>query len=105
MDSQASTEQAATAANPIFDTLLQRISLVEEALNAKDPSMKTHLAEIHRLLINHDELVHLLSDEDIGKFMKAQQAHQGVVLVAALTGKKASSSATKKATGVSLDDL
>lgn len=87
------------------DQILQRLGYLQEAMLAQDPQIKNHLKEIHRLMITHEELVHLLSDDEIAKIMGAQQIVTNTTLVAATTGKKASTSASKKATGLSLGDL
>ncbi len=70
------------ANNPIHFDLMTRMSQLEEALLARDPMMKMHLGAIHKQLIGYDELVHLLTDEEIGAIVRAQQAHVGVVLAA-----------------------
>jgi len=85
--------------------ILQRLEYLEQALLAKDPAMKQHLAEIHKLLITYEELVSLLSEEEIGKLMAAQQLHTNVSLVAAVTGKGGKTSASKKAAGIGMDDI
>jgi hypothetical protein len=71
---------------------------------SRDPAMKGHLLEIHRTLIQYEELVHLLRDEEIGVLMAAQQIHTNTVLVADAV--KASKAANKKAASkITLDML
>lgn len=94
-----------TTPNPAHELLLQKLAAVEEALASGDPRMKDHLKESHRLLIQHEELVHLLSNDEIAKLMAAQQKHVNTVLVGSMTGKSGKTSASKKATGLSMGDL
>jgi hypothetical protein len=100
------TTELTAPPNPQLEAIRQRLGLLEECLLAKDPQMKVHLGEIHRTLIAHEELVHLLSVEEIGKIMEKQQLVTDTSLIAATTGggtKKAG--AVKKSTGLTLGDL
>jgi hypothetical protein len=82
----------------------QRLQELEGMLLSRDPAMKGHLLEIHRTLIQYEELVHLLRDEEIGVLMAAQQIHTNTVLVADAV--KASKAANKKAaSNITLDML
>jgi len=91
--------------SPQYNAIIQRLSLLETAMLDKDPQMKVHLGEIHRLMIGHEELVHLLKDEEIGKIMSAQQIVTDTTLVAASTGTKGKASASKKAAQLTMDML
>ena len=90
---------------PQLDQVNQRVAYLQEALLAQDPRMRDHLKEIHKLLITHEELVHLLKDEDIAKIMEAQQVVTNTTLAAATTGTKGKAAASKKAAQLSLGDL
>lgn len=90
---------------PQQEQIQQRLSFLEQALADQDPRMKDHLKEIHRLLITHEELVHLLDEEEIGKIMQGQQIVTDTTLVAAVSAPKARASAAKKAANLSLGDL
>jgi hypothetical protein len=94
-----------TAPTPQHDQIMQRLAYLQEAMVAQDPQIKGHLKEIHRLMITHEELVHLLSDDDIAKIMGAQQVVTNTTLVAALSGTKGKATASKKAAGLSMGDL
>ena len=94
-----------TEQTPQQDQINQRLHLLEQALTAQDPQMRDHLKEIHRLLITHEELVHLLSEEDIGKLMQGQQIITDTTLVAAVSAPKARASAAKKAAQLTISDL
>jgi hypothetical protein len=74
---------------------------LETALLAGDPAMKTHLREIHKATIVHEELVHLLSEEDIAIMMTAQQQLTNTVLAVEMKKKAAS----KKTASLGMADL
>lgn len=63
---------------------LERLKLLEVALLQKDPMMKDHLLNIHKNLIQYEELSNLLTDDQIGVIIGAQMAHSNTVLVGAL---------------------
>lgn len=90
---------------PQQDAIKQRLSYLEDALLSRDPRMKDHLKEIHRLLIVHEELVHLLSEEEIGKIIQGQQIVTQTTLIAAVSAPKARAANSKKASQLSLGDL
>ena len=94
-----------TTQSPQYVQIMQRLGTLEEALLAQDPKMRDHLKEIHRLMIGHEELVHLLKPAEIAKIMTAQQQITNTTLVAATTGTGKKAASTKKATGLGLDDL
>lgn len=87
------------------DAILQRLDALEQALLAQDPEMPKHLGEIHRLLITHEELTHLLSDEQIAVIMGAQQLQTNTTLVASTASGAGKRAAAKKAATMSLLDL
>ena len=101
----SNTAEAVTPKSPQHELLLQKLSLLEEALLSGDARMKDHLKESHRLLISHDELAHLLTIEEISKLMAAQQKHTDTILVGSTTGKSGKTTAAKKATGLGMGDL
>jgi hypothetical protein len=90
---------------PQQSAILQRLGVLEAALLAQDPEMPKHLGEIHRLLITHEELTHLLKDEQIAVIMEAQQLQTNTTLVASVTGTAGKKAAAKKAAGITLGDL
>jgi hypothetical protein len=91
--------------NPIHFEVMSRLQQLEEALLTRDPMMKMHLAAIHKSLIAHEELVHLLSDEQIGKIVAAQQVHTGVMLVQEVSSKAGKAKAANRTAKLGLDDL
>ncbi len=72
------------SSNPQHQQAIARIAQLQEALLAKDPMMKMHLLEIHKQLISYEELAHLLTEEEIGTIMAAQQLHTNTILVATI---------------------
>ena len=96
---------SAPPVNLHLTTLQQKLSLLEESLLSQDPRIKEHLGEIHKLMIGYEELVHLLTDEEIGKIMLAQQGVTNTTLVAATTGSKGKATASKKAGKLTMGDL
>lgn len=81
-----------------------RIAQMADKLREQDPMLPVHLAAIHGALIQYEELVHLLSDEQIEQLVAGQSKHVGVMLVQEITkSKKASVSARIPKT--SADDL
>lgn len=91
--------------SPQMLDLLQRLQYLESAMLEQDPRMPDHLKEIHKSLITHEELVHLLSEEQIGKIMQAQQLHTNTTLIAATSTKSGKAAAAKKSAGLTLGDL
>lgn len=85
--------------------LLTRLANLQEALLAKDPMMPTHLAAIHKNLIANEELVHLLTDDQIGQIVRAQQHHVNTFLAAEVTTKSGTAKAANRAKGLTLNDL
>lgn len=75
-----------------------RIDELSKLLDSRDPMLAVHLREIHKLCKESEELVHLLSDEEIRTWMRAQKLHVGVQLVREITEKKASRARVPKAT-------
>lgn len=61
--------------------VLDRIDKIAASLTTQDPMLPVHLANIHRQLIQFEELVHLLSDDDIRKLMSGQKKQVGTELV------------------------
>lgn len=93
------------AGNPAHQLCLQNLAALEQSLLARDPMMKSHLLEIHKQLIGYEELVHLLSDEQIGIIMAAQQLHTNTVLVGSATTKTGKAKAVAASAKLRLEDL
>ena len=99
----ATAPLALDASNPVHFDMMTRLQQLEEALLARDPMMKVHLAAAHKLWTTNEELVHLLSHEQIGKIVSAQMAHTNTTLISEITAKTAKSGA--RAAKISINDL
>lgn len=88
--------------HPKLAELLPKLNALEASLLATDPQMPVHLKEIHKYLLQFEELSHLLSEDQIAIILEGQQKKLGVVL-AEETKAKAKSGKIKG--GVSADDL
>ena len=93
------------ATEPLHFEMLDRLAQLETALLARDPMMKVHLGAIHKNLIQHEELVHLLTDQQIGQIVGAQQAHTNTSLLQELTSKAGKAKAANRTAKISLGDL
>lgn len=90
---------------PLHFEMMTRLQQLEEALLARDPMMKVHLGAIHKLWTANEELVHLLSDEEIGKIVAAQSAHTNTSLINEITSKAGSSKAANRTAKLGVSDL
>jgi hypothetical protein len=93
-----------TTDHPKLAELLPKLKQVEDALLAADPKLPNHLKEIHKYLIQFEELAHLLSEEQISVIMDAQQKVTGIRL-AQETAKGTGKASAKSLKGVTADDL
>lgn len=82
---------------PEVQRLIARMDQIQGQLLEQTPLLHEALADIHKILHQHEELVHLMSDEDIAKLHQAFEKHKGVVLV-----QKEAKTAKKK---ISKDEL
>lgn len=80
----------------VFD----RIDKIAASLRSNDPMLPMHLAAIHRNLLQYEELVHLLSDDQIKALMAGQKQHVGTQLVMEAVKKR-----TTKIPKTTVDDL
>ena len=77
-----------------------RLAHIEANLLRQDPLLPVHLGAIHTTLIQHEELVHLLSDEDIRNLVAGQKKHSGVQLVKEATTKKTAPKAVPRGSSI-----
>lgn len=84
--------------------VLDELAKLEQLLEARDPAIKGHLQAIHKNLIQYEELVHLLTDEEISVLMAGQQIQTDTTLLveAKKTSKARASAAAKK---ITINDL
>jgi hypothetical protein len=81
-----------------------RIALMAEKLLQIDPMLPVHLSAIHGALIQYEELVHLLSDEEIANIIAGQSKHVGVMLTTEVT-KASKATVMKRIQKASADDF
>mgnify|MGYP003533419771 FL=1 len=81
-----------------------RIAHIAANLIQQDPLLPTHLAAIHSSLIQYEELVHLLSDEEIKTFVAGNVRHSGIKLNEEITKAK-KSTVSSRIPKTSVDDL
>lgn len=87
--------------SPAMKTMLAKIDMIETAMMANDPELPNHLRNTHQYLRQFPELTHLLTAEDIGRWMRGQQKAVGLSQLAdALAPKKPTSKASTKKVGL-----
>ncbi len=84
-------------------TVLERLSQIEAKLKEQDPALPQHMTEIHKTLLAHEELVHVLTDSQIHTLMAGMQKYKSIQLVEAAVKKPAASGTRGKK--VSVDDF
>jgi len=81
-----------------------RIQQLSAKLLEQDPMLPVHLSAIHGALIQYEELVHLLSDDEIKQLIAGQVRHTGVSVVKEITG-KSKATISSRIPKTSVDDL
>jgi hypothetical protein len=74
--------------------VLDRLAAVESKLKEVDPQLGDHMKAIHKSLLAHEELVHILPDDRIAVLMAGMQKYKNIQLVEA-TAKKPSARGKK----------
>jgi hypothetical protein len=97
------TTTTTTDKHPKLAELESKLSTLEQSLLSQDPQMPNHLKEIHKYLIQFEELSHLLTEEQIAIILDAQQRRVGVILAAETKSKK--NGGGKGLKNVTADDL
>jgi len=100
------SDATSVAALPGSLEFLQKLSELEEKLRAAAPGYETLLYTIHKQLSGDEQLVHMLSDEQIGVIVAALTKRKQIVL--ADIGKKVTSSTKvggKRLKDFTLEDL
>ena len=74
-------------------SVLERLDMIEAKLQEVDPLLGQHMTYIHKTLLQHEELVHILPDAKIHTLMEGMQKYTKTALVEAAIkaprGKKA----------------
>ena len=65
-----------------------RLDAIEANLLKQDPMLGVHMQEIHKCLLQNEELVHILPDEKIHIYMAGMQKYKQLQLVAESTKKR-----------------
>ena len=91
------------AQQPIeVQALHARMVQIQDQLLEKTPQLPDALVAIHKMLLEHEELVHILDDDDIMNLHKAHEVHKQFAVVnkeVKKTGK------TKKLSSADLDAI
>lgn len=87
-----------------IQALAQQFKLIEQELIKKTPGLADALITIHRMTQEHEELVNILSDEDIALLHKAHELYKQAALVQREV-KKVSGAGKKKLTNQELENL
>lgn len=90
--------------DPNLDRLVIRMKQVEEELVLRTPRLHDALADIHKNLAIHEELVHLMDDDDIAVLHKAHEIHKQYALIQK-EEKKVSGKGRKKLSNDELNNL
>lgn len=89
---------------PNVQRLIARMIQIEEQLVDKTPLLHEALADIHKNLAMHEELVHLLSDDDIHNLHAAHEIHKQYKLIQQ-EEKKVSGKGRKRVSDEDLNNL
>lgn len=84
--------------------LMSTMQEIEQELLIKTPNLPRALIDLHKNLMEHEELVHLMSDEDIAAVHQAHEIHKQITLVMK-DEKKAATRGRKKLTNNDLSNL
>ena len=93
-----------TDIEPIVQGVRGRLKEIEDKLLEQDPNLPVHLSAIHQTLLQYEELVHILSEEDISILIRGQKKHAGVQLVSQAVSKKTGPKTVKRGESIA-DDL
>lgn len=91
-----------TPVHPKLAELEPKLKALEDALLSADPKMPQHLKEIHKYLIQFEELAHLLTEEQMAVIVDGQQRIVGIKLADETKKQK---NGTKIKGGVTANDL
>jgi hypothetical protein len=97
-------EALSTEDNPIVNAVFQKISDLQTLMLKNDPQLPGHLKAIHGTLSQYEEIVHLLSEDQIRQMIQAQKQATGTMLIQKVAT-SSKQSLTKQARGITADDL
>lgn len=84
------------------DQIVGRITQLQEMLRVNAPAYESQIFIIHKSLIDDPDVVHLLTDEQIGVIVSALAKKKNIVIA---TSEAKSKGDQKKLAGLSLNDL
>jgi hypothetical protein len=87
-----------------IQNLAQQFKIIEQELIQKTPGLPDALVAIHKMLLEHEELVNILDDDDIAMLHKAHESYKQVALIQK-EEKKINSGKRKKLTDGDLANL
>lgn len=90
-----------------LEQLQEKISHMQAMMIADNPGFETLLREIHITLHKNEDLVHMLSEEEIGKIVSGLCKKERVVIAEAMSSKKQgqTSKGSVSLKNLSLDDI
>lgn len=83
------------------EQIIQRIDTLQQQLREGSPNYESSLHTIHQALRKDEEIVHLLSDEQIGVIVEGLAKKKNIVIAT----EKAKSTKKDSLKGVSINDL
>ena len=66
---------------PVVQQFVEKFMAVKENLEKQTPGLAHAMYEIHKHLLEHEELVHIMGDEDIATLHQAHERHKQFALV------------------------
>lgn len=100
-----SEQQANQIPSANLQRVLEKLTVLQEKLLAKDPQMPQHLRESHSLLQQFPETVWLLTDDKIKLLLDAAQAYTQVTIVKQAAAKATSGRGGSSRGRVNVDEL
>lgn len=92
-------ELQASQQPPHIAKAIEQFQAIQLTLQEQRPGLAMELVELHKNMIEHEEIVHLMGDDEIRTLHLAHESHKQVVAVQ-VTGK-----ATKKALDTKIKNL
>lgn len=75
------TDNTPAPVSPELSDLLHYISSLSEEMKKEHPELPTYMQIIHKKIVEYPELVHLLTDEQIGVVYQAALKQSNIILV------------------------
>lgn len=98
-------EQVTPTPLPQAEQIIQKIADLQERLQLAAPGYEHLLMTIHKALHDDEEVVHLLSEENIGTIIAALAKKKNVVIIEASRKGQGKTTSGKKLSATTLDDI